>query len=114
MSATTIDELEQDLARSMEWSAALLADRLEVIASLAERDVWRADGMRSMADWLVARFAMSPSEAHEHVRVAGASGTFRTSRSACARAICLSLRSARSPTSLTATTSSISWTWRGG
>jgi hypothetical protein len=47
---------------------------LELVRHCQERQVWKDDGMPSMADWLSARFGLRHTNASEWVRVANALG----------------------------------------
>lgn len=68
MTGVTTDlELEDRLVSLYAVSNAALLEQLRTIARLDRREAWRADGARSMADWLSYRFGYCHSTAREYL-----------------------------------------------
>ena len=65
-------ELTDSLGQLVGGMAAVHRVVLELVRHCEERQVWRVDGMPSMADWLCMRFGLRYSNAREWVRVADA------------------------------------------
>ena len=65
-----IERLEDELTELAAQINAGTCRWLELLAQFDRRDGWGQPGVRSCADWLSWRCAVSPSEAREHVRVA--------------------------------------------
>ena len=71
--ATCTDaELTDSLGQLVGGMAAVHRVVLELVRRCEERQVWKDDGMPSMADWLSARFGLRYASAREWVRVANA------------------------------------------
>jgi hypothetical protein len=65
-----LERLEDELAELAAEINAGTCRWLELVAEFDRRDGWGQPGVRSCADWLSWRCAVSPSEAREQVRVA--------------------------------------------
>ena len=66
------DDLADAIARLSALGAAVHAERLRLVAAYDATEAWRADGVGSMEDWLVARLGVARHTAGEQLRVAGA------------------------------------------
>src|SRR5438445_2378020 len=65
-------DLTDSLGQLVGGMAAVHRVALELVRHCEERQVWKIDGMPSMADWLSARFGLRYQNAREWVRVANA------------------------------------------
>jgi hypothetical protein len=65
-------DLTDSLGQLVGGMAAVHRVALELVRHCEERQVWKVDGMPSMADWLSARFGLRYQNAREWVRVANA------------------------------------------
>jgi hypothetical protein len=68
----TADELTSAMDQLHALSMATWRELLAHIAEYDRAEAWRADGMASMADWLIARYGLERSTALEWVRTARA------------------------------------------
>lgn len=64
------DQVEVALEQAHALRCAVDARFLALIGDFAEAESWVADGARSLAEWLAARFAMSHHNARDYARVA--------------------------------------------
>jgi hypothetical protein len=83
--APPTERLEDELTKLAAEINAGTCKWLELVAEFDRRDGWGQPGLRSCADWLSWRCAVSPSEAREHVRVAGRLSELPLIRAAFAR-----------------------------
>jgi Domain of unknown function (DUF222)/HNH endonuclease len=72
LAACSDSDLTDSLGQLVGGMAAVHRVVLELVRHCEERQVWKDDGMPSMADWLSARFGLRYANAREWVRVANA------------------------------------------
>jgi hypothetical protein len=83
--ALALDELEAELATLAAHLNAGMCRWLELVAELDRRGCWVGAGVRSCAEWIAWRCALTPRSAREHVRVARCLGGLPVTHASFAR-----------------------------
>jgi hypothetical protein len=68
--ACDVDEVGVALEQVVGLQSACTLQYLRLVADLDRREVWKADGQATMANWLALRFKLARSTARTHTRIA--------------------------------------------